>query len=936
MSPGFSKEQDLYWGDHNLALDSFFNGWTEHPSPPMKRSGHGCVWDTTGGRMYMTGGTNSSSLQKDLDSWSYDPATESWTKMGNLSYGAGGFATVWDTTRAVMIIYGGHSELGGAPNFGPMTFYEYNPAKDNLTRKADGPFSTSYPTAVWDDADQQMLIFGGIDASFTDTNNLWSYKPSTDSWRKLTSGATPRKNAASTWDPVHKKMFIYGGSHFNGQTNTDLSDLWSYEPATDKWERKAQGPSILSYENMVYDLGDNVLVLYGYRYGSRLWTYYPGSDVWSPIMSGLQPMPRSEGCMVWDSKDNEAILLDGWAYNSNILNDVWTWKGPPSMISNGWLESSTMDTGVTFQYSNISWNPTTFAPGVGAAPVKVQLATSNSSSGPWTYVGPDGSPSAYYTKSGQGIGSAPGTGHYFRYKVFLSTDTPNVSPYIYNISISYMQYNSTGFYTSRIIDLGSDRQIRMWMNWYCAGNSSKGVDIMMRWSQSPDMSHSTYWVPTENGTKIKTNNTRYFQYRVRLSSTDPTWSPFLKKVEIAVNCPPALFGGGVDLSEGLNDTMFSYTVTYWDPDGDVPVTALIYIDNASKAMTTRDSSFTTGCVYNFSTRLGLGNHSYVFYFSDGDTTVRFPAAGLFYGPFVDALPTARLSSNQTIVLKGEPLSLDASRSSGPFNKIGTYNFDFGDNQSSDWVDSPYLNHTYMRVGMFKVSLAVKDVRGHVSTNIATMNVTVRAAPKARFCEPAYTVEEGKPVIVDASWSSDEDGKIVLYTFDFGDGSDVNETTAKNTTHTYALPGNYTVKLVVKDNDGILSKTATAKMEVTKKVQPKPPPKPKPPPGGIPSGSMNWFLVAAIVAAITAVAGVAAFLTLRSRRNKKEATAQGQAPPPPPSFVGAPAQSQPYDPNLYQQQTYYQDQQGNYYAYGQDQNYQQTYDQGQQYPPPPQS
>jgi PKD repeat protein len=63
------------------------------------------------------------------------------------------------------------------------------------------------------------------------------------------------------------------------------------------------------------------------------------------------------------------------------------------------------------------------------------------------------------------------------------------------------------------------------------------------------------------------------------------------------------------------------------------------------------------------------------------------------------------------------------------------------------------------------------------------------------------------VLFDGSSSSDFDGNIVSYTWDFGDGTSDNSETA---THTYETGGDFTATLIVTDNDG---KTGTASQNI---------------------------------------------------------------------------------------------------------------------------
>ncbi|MDD5430810.1 MAG: hypothetical protein PHP03_01145 [Candidatus Pacebacteria bacterium] len=91
----------------------------------------------------------------------------------------------------------------------------------------------------------------------------------------------------------------------------------------------------------------------------------------------------------------------------------------------GWLTSSTYDTceedGAAFD--SIVYTGTKPA---GTA-VYFQFATSNSSDGPWSYAGPDGTSGTYYNPAGSGIpvvitDTQHNNKRYFRYKIFIETD----------------------------------------------------------------------------------------------------------------------------------------------------------------------------------------------------------------------------------------------------------------------------------------------------------------------------------------------------------------------------------------------------------------------------------------------------------------------------------------------------------------------------------
>jgi PKD repeat protein len=109
-----------------------------------------------------------------------------------------------------------------------------------------------------------------------------------------------------------------------------------------------------------------------------------------------------------------------------------------------------------------------------------------------------------------------------------------------------------------------------------------------------------------------------------------------------------------------------------------------------------------------------------------------------------------------------------------------------------------------------ITLTVIDAKGLTDTE--TKEVTLKAPPVASFTASAtYLV-----VQVDASASTDPDGSIASYAWNFGDGGTASGGTAS---HTYASDGTYTITLTVTDNDGL---TDTDSKSVTVVHQPRPP------------------------------------------------------------------------------------------------------------------
>jgi len=110
--------------------------------------------------------------------------------------------------------------------------------------------------------------------------------------------------------------------------------------------------------------------------------------------------------------------------------------------SSGYLISSTFDTGYPdgMKINAILWQG---ALGVGGTnSVKFQIASSNSSGGPWTFIGSDGTSNTFYVPSGPGTSYPIPVGQhnnkrYFRYKVQLDKDGASTSPVVEDIIINW-------------------------------------------------------------------------------------------------------------------------------------------------------------------------------------------------------------------------------------------------------------------------------------------------------------------------------------------------------------------------------------------------------------------------------------------------------------------------------------------------------------------
>lgn len=157
------------------------------------------------------------------------------------------------------------------------------------------------------------------------------------------------------------------------------------------------------------------------------------------------------------------------------------------------------------------------------------------------------------------------------------------------------------------------------------------------------------------------------------------------------------------------------------------------------------------------------------------------------------------------------LTFDASGSTDPENNISSYKWEFGDGASAQ---GKKVTHKYATVGAFAAVLRVTDSQQGYTLVEKEIEVSKNSAPVARFTvEPGLEGSTGTTFVFDGSKSTDAEGKVKDYLWEFGDGSKARGKVVVE--HKYAKEGSYTVSLTVYDNQNQASSPAEEKLKVEK-------------------------------------------------------------------------------------------------------------------------
>ena len=170
-------------------------------------------------------------------------------------------------------------------------------------------------------------------------------------------------------------------------------------------------------------------------------------------------------------------------------------------------------------------------------------------------------------------------------------------------------------------------------------------------------------------------------------------------------------------------------------------------------------------------------------------------------------PTASFTANPTSGIAPLGVSFNASNSSDSDGSIISYAWNFKD---GDTGTGETINHTFSSIGSYNVELTVTDNEGTTDSITKTITVTETSnqSPTASFTANPASGVAPLEVSFNASNSSDSDGSIVSYTWDFKDGYTGNGVTVN---HTFNSTGSYNVGLTITDNEGAtdsITKTIT--------------------------------------------------------------------------------------------------------------------------------
>jgi hypothetical protein len=328
---------------------------------PQARSRHLAVW--TGSEMVVWGGTSNGAASGALSSGGiYNRATSEWRAVSlvNAPEARIDATVVW--TGSTMIVWGGRNKVGTALADGGVL----DPTTNTWTAVPDDSLSGRYRhTAVW--TGSEMIIWGGRDQAGTQISSGARFDPEKKSWlaTSIVSSPSGRERHTAVWDDANKQMLVWGG--FGDGANTTNIPIPGdglvggrvYALGSNSWGliEDVGEPSSRYSHTAVFD-GVRMVLYGGDDNNVRLNDGFSlTSNTWSPF-SGDGPGARSLHTAVWLDAAGVMVVWGGEQAASQLVKT----GGVFDSSSNAWqkvtptaLEARIEHTAVSTGKSMIVW-----------------------------------------------------------------------------------------------------------------------------------------------------------------------------------------------------------------------------------------------------------------------------------------------------------------------------------------------------------------------------------------------------------------------------------------------------------------------------------------------------------------------------------------------------------------------------------------------------
>ncbi|MGB3947395.1 MAG: T9SS type A sorting domain-containing protein [Bacteroidia bacterium] len=294
--------------------------WAQKTSAPISRDGGASF--SIGSKAYVGLGWQGTNMG-DASFWEYDPATDAWTQKANFPQpGRMNPASFSIGTKG----YVGCGFM--LDNFGTIDqvysdFYEYDPTGNVWTQKANYPGGGRCNPVNF-----AMGTKGYIGAGFEINNSafanassvFYEYESTNDTWTQKSN--VPMQGAPNKSISIASKGYVVGTSSidvFNDYVYTN--NVYEYNPNNDTWTQKTSYPGQGQGVAAGFAIGNEGY--FGFRNGiNEFWKYVPATDTWSASYNEVVLSNRIDPLCF--SIDSIGYVYGGFDGNTGLsYNSLW-------------------------------------------------------------------------------------------------------------------------------------------------------------------------------------------------------------------------------------------------------------------------------------------------------------------------------------------------------------------------------------------------------------------------------------------------------------------------------------------------------------------------------------------------------------------------------------------------------------------------------------
>ncbi len=311
--------------------------WTKKADLPEGREGAVCF--SVNGKIYWGGGTPTTISQAKADFHEYDPATDTWTAKADMP-SERAYGISFSINGKGYIALGKTSGAGSSAYLADM--YEYDAGTDKWTKKTDIPTGYGLLDSKVFVVNNKAYVLGGTNSNHASYGTMYEYDPANDQW---TQKATyPVTNQGNSWVrmpfmfTLNNKGYVSCGEIRKAVgVGVDYSkETYEYDPATDKWTKKADFPgdgrlsgTAFVREGKAYcGLGGSTDINFKNVFYNDIYSYDAATDKWTKITD----YSGSAGVRSVSAVASDVAYVGGGSKWQTGYNKDWYSIGTPSSV----------------------------------------------------------------------------------------------------------------------------------------------------------------------------------------------------------------------------------------------------------------------------------------------------------------------------------------------------------------------------------------------------------------------------------------------------------------------------------------------------------------------------------------------------------------------------------------------------------------------------